>query len=168
MFEFLWALTSSAGQPLWIEGFWLDTSIKLSKKIETPLRSKVSIININVDVQYEMRDRQIIVKQVRLSRGTIFSASGHRINASSPRTGEAWLAATLPIPEAVLRKVVEQEIAPADANLRRMMVGKWLGTNAPRIAQPVIDALNARKRIKQHPFCKSGFSEVGHLASMVR
>ena len=22
--------------------------------------------------------------------------------------------------------------------------------------------------IKQHPFCKSGFSEVGHLASMVR
>jgi len=27
-----------------------------------------------------------------------------------------------------------------------------------------------RKRtwIKQHPFCKSGFSEVGHLASMVR
>ena len=23
-------------------------------------------------------------------------------------------------------------------------------------------------RIKQHPFCKSGFSEVGHLASMVR
>ena len=24
------------------------------------------------------------------------------------------------------------------------------------------------ERIKQHPFCKSGFSEVGHLASMVR
>ena len=23
-------------------------------------------------------------------------------------------------------------------------------------------------QIKQHPFCKSGFSEVGHLASMVR
>jgi hypothetical protein len=22
--------------------------------------------------------------------------------------------------------------------------------------------------MKQHPFCKSGFSEVGHLASMVR
>ena len=24
------------------------------------------------------------------------------------------------------------------------------------------------QEIKQHPFCKSGFSEVGHLASMVR
>ena len=29
--------------------------------------------------------------------------------------------------------------------------------------RPVIGAW-----IKQHPFCKSGFSEVGHLASMVR
>ena len=25
-----------------------------------------------------------------------------------------------------------------------------------------------KRLIKQHPFCKSGFSEVGHLASMVR
>jgi hypothetical protein len=29
-------------------------------------------------------------------------------------------------------------------------------------------ALPPASLIKQHPFCKSGFSEVGHLASMVR
>jgi len=31
-----------------------------------------------------------------------------------------------------------------------------------------INEFMAKKMIKQHPFCKSGFSEVGHLASMVR
>ncbi len=145
MFGFLRSLISPVGKPLWITGFRLDTPVKLSKKVKTPGGSNLSVINIYVDVRYEMRDRQILIRQVRLSSGTVFQASGNRVNASSPRTGETWFESPSSIPEEVLRKAVEEEVTPADANLRRMMVGKWFGTNAQTIAQPVIDALNARK-----------------------
>lgn len=145
MFGFLKSLGSSTCPPLWITSFGLDTSIKLPSKIETPSGSKVTVINVFVDVQYEMRDRQIIIKRVQLARGRLFEAAGKMINVCSNRTGEVWFARTLPISEAVLRSAIEQEIAPSDSNLRRMMVGKWLGTNGSRIVQPVINAINARK-----------------------
>lgn len=144
MFGFLKALVSSAGKPLWIEAFHLDTPIKLPTKIETPGGAKVTVITACVDVRYEIRDKQIVIKRVRLSRGKVFEAAGQKVNVAA-RSGEVWFARELPITEAVLRKAVEYEIAPSDSNLRRMMIGKWLGANGESIAQPVIDALNARQ-----------------------
>ena len=45
-----------------------------------------------------------------------------------------------------------------------------VASDEPRFDPTAAVAKKPRKQptIKQHPFCKSGFSEVGHLASMVR
>lgn len=148
MFGFLKSLVSPAGKPLWIDAFHLDTPIKLPTRIQSPGGSKVTVITVCVDVRYEMRDKQIVIKQVRLSRGKLFEAAGKNVNVAS-RSGEVWFARELPITEAVLRKAVEEEISPRDSNLRRMMIGQWLGANASSIAQPVIDAINARRSAKE-------------------
>jgi hypothetical protein len=145
MFGFLKSWASSVGKPMWIEAFHLDTPIKLPSKVETPLGSKVSVVTLCVDVQYEMLEKQIVVKQVRLSRGTEFGGTGQKVNVCAERVGEAWYASSLPISQADLMKTVQNEITPAGANLRRMMIGKWLDTNAASIAAPAIDAINARR-----------------------
>jgi len=71
-------------------------------------------------------------------------------------------------------KVIDFGVAKvinSDAALTTMMThaGEILGTlqyMAPEQLTHRAEQIDAR--IKQHPFCKSGFSEVGHLASMVR
>lgn len=145
MFGFLKTLMSPAAKPLWIEAFHLDTPIKLPSKITTPLGSKVTVITVCVDIRYAMRDREIVVHKVRLSRGRVFEMSGQLVNVKAERLGEVWHASTLPVSESLLRQAVEQEIAIKGSNLRRMMTGSWLAANGSNIAQPVIDALNAKK-----------------------
>jgi hypothetical protein len=46
--------------------------------------------------------------------------------------------------------------------------GHSSGNSSPTRAISFAHAIREVSWIKQHPFCKSGFSEVGHLASMVR
>ena len=130
---------------MWIEAFDLDTPIKLPSKVETPLGSKVSVVNLCVDVQYEVRDRQIVIKQARISSRGRPGPSGQMCNVKAARLGEVWYARQLPISRADLLNTIEQEIALSESNLRRRMIAKWLDGNGSSIAQPVIDALNARQ-----------------------
>ena len=51
----------------------------------------------------------------------------------------------------------------------RVLDEKTATTTDPACATILMQIRNVLEAlIKQHPFCKSGFSEVGHLASMVR
>jgi hypothetical protein len=122
MFGFLKRAFSSTAGTSYIEGFHLDTAVKLPQKIETPGGSKVSVIIPVVDIWYAINGQAIDVRKVRLSKTG--GMLGHmRVNMASKR-GEAFYAQGV-CGESQLREAVEKEIAKNNSGLKRMMFGRW-------------------------------------------
>ena len=122
MFGFLKRTISSTASTSYIEGFHLDTAVKLPQKIETPGGSNVSVIIPVVDIWYAIDGQVIHVRNVRLSKtGGVL---GHlRVNMASKR-GEAFYAQGV-CSESQLREAVEKEISKSNSGLKRMMFGRW-------------------------------------------
>jgi hypothetical protein len=90
MFGFLKRTISSTASTSYIEGFHLDTAVKLPQKIETSGGSKVSVIIPVVDIWYAINGQVIEVRKVRLSKKG--GMLGHlRMNMAS-KAGEAFYA----------------------------------------------------------------------------
>jgi hypothetical protein len=71
--------------------------------------------------------------------------------------------------KSVARKGVWVQVPPPALQQPRGKMG--FGVGEPHVLDPQEWQLlgkSPKNAIKQHPFCKSGFSEVGHLTSMVR
>jgi hypothetical protein len=122
MFGFLKRAFSSTGESSYIEGFHLDTAVKLPQKIETPGGSKIAVILPMVDVWYSIDGQTIKVRKVRLSKAG--GMLGHlRMNMASKR-GEAFYAQGV-CGESALREAVEKELVKDNSGLKRKMFGKW-------------------------------------------
>jgi hypothetical protein len=104
-------------------GHWCETPIKFSNKVETPLGSKVTKVKVCVDIWYSVKDGQIVVERVRLSKGGS-SLGGKSVNVATMR-GEAFCVARI-CDEAFLKQAVENDLED-DKNLRKRMLAKWRG-----------------------------------------
>jgi hypothetical protein len=130
-----------------VEGFWCETLLKLSNKVQTPLGSKVSVLRVCVDIYYSVKDTDIILKRVQLSRS---SRIGNSLitNVASDRTGEAWQASCI-CPVSYLVKVVQKDLSIDNSRLRRIMLAKWRDAYHSTNVKSLVDALNSRATPEQ-------------------
>ncbi len=133
----------NGGGKLLIEAYWCETPVKLSRKLKTPLGSSISVINVCLDIQYNVDQGQIVLQRVQLSRGGgRIGGSNSAINVASDRTGEAWFESNIGN-DSELAEVVTKDLSASDSRLRKIMIGKWRDANRDVLVGSLTDALNA-------------------------
>jgi hypothetical protein len=126
-----------------LDGFWCDTPIKLPTKAQTPMGSRVSVVNVCVDIQYSIEGDNIVLHRVQLARGGgRIAGSSTAVNVASERTGEAWSTSQI-CPESYLVEAVQQDLSWEESRLRRIMIGKWRDANRGALVESLVDGLNA-------------------------
>lgn len=129
--------------PLSIKAFLCETPVKLPEKVRTPLGGNVSVVNVWVDIEYNIDGGAIVLQNVCLSR-----VSGLSMNVSSVRTGEGWLASAI-CPASHLAEAVRKDLSTSNSRLKRMMLGQYRSHDRRDAVQPLVDALNARRPAKE-------------------
>lgn len=149
MFDFLSKLLPGQGKTLRVEGFWFAKPIRLPKPILTPFHSRVTVVCPCVDVDYHVKDGQILVDRVAMSQaGTTMLGSSLRINMTAERTGEAFYVHAIS-PHSLLTDAVNRDVQDPRGNLRRIMYGKWRDTCRSDVGPAMIDALNQQLSAEQ-------------------
>ncbi|MDA8745481.1 hypothetical protein N9N28_12680 [Rubripirellula amarantea] len=121
MFGFLKTLLSdTAGS---VDAYWLETAIRLPRKVRTPSGGNVTIVNACVDVTYAVNGKEITITGASLSRSGGFLGP-REINVSAQRTGEAWYATSLPVSNGSLREAAQNDLKNPKSRLRRIIFGK--------------------------------------------
>lgn len=132
MFSRLKALLSKKSSSLLvIEGYRLQTSVKLDKPIRTPSGSRVTLVSFCVNVHDSMdKDGNPKIHKVDLWQPrdsvTDFLA---RCNIAATHTGEAWHSKTCR-PESALKVAAQAELELKNSALLRIMKGRYR-TQAP-------------------------------------
>jgi len=125
-----------------VDAFWCDSSVKLPNKVQTPMGSNVTVVNVCVDVHYSIDGGNIILHRVRLSHGGgRITGLSTPINVASDRTGEAWYASYI-CPESYLVEAIQEDLSSADSRLRKIMMRKWGDVNRDVLVQSLADFLN--------------------------
>jgi hypothetical protein len=106
-----------------VDAYWLETAIRLPKKVRTPSGGNVTIVNVCVDVTYILDGSEIIITSAELSRSGGF-LSPREVNVSSQRTGEIWYATSLPVSNASFRDAAKNDLMNPKSGLRRIIFGK--------------------------------------------
>jgi hypothetical protein len=128
-----------------IEGHWCTTSIKLPRRVRTPLDGSVSVVNVCVDIDYRVERGDIVLQRVRLSHGGgSIMGSFVSVNVSAARRGEAWFASSI-CPQSDLVAAVEDELSSRDSRLRKDMMRQWGKQDSQGLTNSLADALNRQK-----------------------
>jgi hypothetical protein len=144
MFRWLKSRAATHRDPqLVVEGYRLDTTVKLAHPIRTPGGSRVTLVSFCVNVHYSIdKAGNPTVHRVALWQpdGSVTDRLA-RCNVFATHKGEAWHATTVE-PEALLRIAVNAELALENSGLRRIMLGRWRAEVRDTLAQSVADLLN--------------------------
>jgi hypothetical protein len=145
IFRWLKSFASGGGRRyLLIDGYHLDTSIKLSKPVTTPMQGKVTLLSFCVNIAYSIQGEDIpIIQHVDLWQPDARTNEPlARCNVFSTRRGEAWHAESFP--GSVLRAAVQNDLAQENSRLRRIMLAKWRDNDPAAFHQSIAEALNNR------------------------
>ncbi len=127
-----------------VEGYHLDTSVKLSRPVRTPGGSRVTLVSFCVNVHYSMdRVGNPAVHRVELWHPSkeITEPLG-RCNVFATHKGEAWYCTSVE-PREALAIAVEAELALENSGLRRIIFGRWRAEVRDALAQSVAGLLNS-------------------------
>ncbi|WP_404305910.1 WYL domain-containing protein [Neorhodopirellula lusitana] len=106
-----------------VDAYWLETAIRLPRKVRTLSGGNVTIVTACVDVNYAVNGNEITITGASLSRsGGLLGP--RKINVSAQRTGEAWYATSLPVSNASLREASQVDLEHSESRLRRIIFGK--------------------------------------------
>jgi len=146
MFGWLKSLTDKSAEPLLVvEGYRLETTVKLAHPIRTPGGSRVTLVSFCVNVHYSMDEGGTpVIRRVQLWQpDENITGVLARCNVFATYKGEAWHSVSCE-PESLLNLAVQAELALQDSRLRRIMVGRWRAQNHGKHAQSIVDSLNNR------------------------
>lgn len=100
-------------------GYWCETEVRLSRKIATPMGGKVSIVQVCVDIDYDIRDDVVHILRVQMATsGSGIMGSEQAMNMAAPRRGEAWYDRGT-IPAAALTNIVADELRANGSRLEQ-------------------------------------------------
>lgn len=101
-----------------------DETIRLSEPIRTPGGSRVTVLQVCVDVSCALEADEISVIDVNHSRkGVCLVGTDFRMNVASKHTGEAWLSSKI-FSRSQLKELIERELARDNSALRRIIMRK--------------------------------------------
>lgn len=135
-------------EPLMIERYLSNTQIQLPYKLRSPGGSRITVVQVWIDIEFSIHAGRIRVHHVRLSQtGNPIGNSKVHANITSPRTGEAWYVSDI-LAESDLRKLVECDLEQDDSVLRKIMWGTWYDTYPGPNEHMLVDALNSQAPIE--------------------
>jgi hypothetical protein len=134
---------SGSNDRLMIEGYWCVSTVKLPRKVKTPLGSCISVVQVCVDIDFSVQDDNVVVHRVWLSHlGGTISGSSISMNVAAARVGEGWLTSNI-CTESLLVESVYKDLKRSDSQLQKMMIAKWRSQNRNSFTKSLADALNA-------------------------
>lgn len=149
MFKYLKSIfTSTSDEWCCVEGYWCESNLRLHDKVETPLGSRVTIVNVCVDVYFNLEGEDVSIGKVQMSRvGGTISGSTKAINVASTRTGEAWFSSYM-CSERQLIEIVKRDLDAKNSNLRKIMFRVKRNSNPDLYTSEAIEALNASEPVE--------------------